>query len=753
MNLSLSLISLALASSHNVSGAIEHIEVSGQHQLPSASSELIGANIELNGAQLNELKAPTLGDTLDTLPGVSASHFGPSASRPQLRGFGAQRVVLATNAMAVRDMSSISADQLVPIEPFFADNIRVIKGATAVIPFGGEAMAGVVDVDDSRIPKQLSAWQAQEKVELQSGYNSASSLLAQTQGQQQGFAFNANILVRQRGDYKVPDSAKAPVCASWSELVTDVRLADHCQVKLASPQWQFNGEKWVDITPIDEQIISHYGLNDQGKVSNSSSYQTSGSIGGSQLLSEHQELGFAYSFGKANRGIPGFMHLGSATAPKVGQAADIRIYSSFHRVDGRYSQHFNTQSYLDYLEINGFYSQQRDDETLAGTSVNLFEVDALQLNPRIGFTWHDQAPASIGLQIERSEHRGEGSDNYLPEIEGKREALYLLQNLHLQALQLQFGARYDHIQYKPNLEGSYVPGRGQGANVQEREFHLQNYSVSMNYHPVPMWSLRASYTDAQRAPAINELYASNPHLALLIEEQGNTHLNVEQNRALEWGTRVTLGDLQLAATWFDNEYTDFTYLGNTGVNRGGVYVQEWRQADTDNQGYEITLDYSYTFTDWGVITLSAFTDSVKNTPRYQFDGSYDPFELDNFLNPDKAQEAEYWRRTMEGDSIPKTPANRTGLKLGWQYDGLRFTVNYTHHDKQQNVGKHERPSSSYVLLGFDASVVQPWLGDSGELFVNIDNITDEDARAHQSYLRFIAPLPGRSIALGLRARF
>lgn len=86
MNLSLSLISLALASSHNVSGAIEHIEVSGQHQLPSASSELIGANIELNGAQLNELKAPTLGDTLDTLPGVSASHFGPSASRPQLRG-------------------------------------------------------------------------------------------------------------------------------------------------------------------------------------------------------------------------------------------------------------------------------------------------------------------------------------------------------------------------------------------------------------------------------------------------------------------------------------------------------------------------------------------------------------------------------------------------------------------------------------------------------------------------------------------
>ncbi len=48
------------------------------------------------------------------------------------------------------------------------------------------------------------------------------------------------------------------------------------------------------------------------------------------------------------------------------------------------------------------------------------------------------------------------------------------------------------------------------------------------------------------------------------------------------------------------------------------------------------------------------------------------------------------------------------------------------------------------------------LGVSGmelELFVNASNLGDEEARKHTSFVKDIAPLPGRNYALGVRSRF
>lgn len=72
--------------------------------------------------------------------------FGSSSGRPQIRGFGGNRVKMLLNGTQVEDMSSVSEDQYIPIEPFLADSILVIKGPTAVIAYGGQAMAGIVDL-------------------------------------------------------------------------------------------------------------------------------------------------------------------------------------------------------------------------------------------------------------------------------------------------------------------------------------------------------------------------------------------------------------------------------------------------------------------------------------------------------------------------------------------------------------------------------------------------------------------------------
>jgi iron complex outermembrane receptor protein len=40
-----------------------------------------------------------------------------------------------------------------------------------------------------------------------------------------------------------------------------------------------------------------------------------------------------------------------------------------------------------------------------------------------------------------------------------------------------------------------------------------------------------------------------------------------------------------------------------------------------------------------------------------------------------------------------------------------------------------------------------------DLFVNGSNLRDEEARKHTSFVKDVAPLPGRNYAVGVRSRF
>jgi iron complex outermembrane receptor protein len=45
------------------------------------------------------------------------------------------------------------------------------------------------------------------------------------------------------------------------------------------------------------------------------------------------------------------------------------------------------------------------------------------------------------------------------------------------------------------------------------------------------------------------------------------------------------------------------------------------------------------------------------------------------------------------------------------------------------------------------------IGNDFVVFLKADNITDEDARVHSSFLKDSVPLPGRGISFGVRGSF
>ena len=101
--------------------------------------------------EITEAGAATLGDLLANEPGISESSFAAGASRPIIRGLDNFRVRVQENGIGSHDASALSEDHGVAIDPLSATRIEVVRGP-AVLRYGSEAIGGVVNVINNRIP-------------------------------------------------------------------------------------------------------------------------------------------------------------------------------------------------------------------------------------------------------------------------------------------------------------------------------------------------------------------------------------------------------------------------------------------------------------------------------------------------------------------------------------------------------------------------------------------------------------------------
>ncbi|WP_238139411.1 TonB-dependent receptor [Roseateles aquatilis] len=106
----------------------------------------------LSGDALTLKRGASLGDTLEGLSGVGSTYFGPNSNRPTLRGLDGDRVRMLSNSGASVDASSLSFDHALPVDPLVLTRIEVLRGAAA-LQYGGNAIGGVVNAMDNRIPR------------------------------------------------------------------------------------------------------------------------------------------------------------------------------------------------------------------------------------------------------------------------------------------------------------------------------------------------------------------------------------------------------------------------------------------------------------------------------------------------------------------------------------------------------------------------------------------------------------------------
>lgn len=146
----------------------------------------------------------SLGDALAGVPGVAATGFATGASRPVIRGFDANRVRILENGVGSFDVSEVGPDHGVPVDPLAAQRIEVVRGA-ATLRYGSQAIGGVVNAINNRVPLQLPDADFAGEASASYGINASAregSLLADAR--MGDFALHADGFVRRTEDYDTP---------------------------------------------------------------------------------------------------------------------------------------------------------------------------------------------------------------------------------------------------------------------------------------------------------------------------------------------------------------------------------------------------------------------------------------------------------------------------------------------------------------------------------------------------------------------
>ena len=181
---------------------LEAITVRANPLAPSVE-DVIAPVAVISGEELDARKGATLGDTVSQIPGVTTTYFGPGVGRPVIRGLDGSRVAVLGDGLGASDVSNVSQDHAVSIEPFLADQIEVLKGPSALL-YGSGAIGGVVNAADGRIPESALGVPVSGRLELRHdagshGFTGMGRLDAGTDA----FVVHADALYRDHADYEV----------------------------------------------------------------------------------------------------------------------------------------------------------------------------------------------------------------------------------------------------------------------------------------------------------------------------------------------------------------------------------------------------------------------------------------------------------------------------------------------------------------------------------------------------------------------
>jgi iron complex outermembrane receptor protein len=662
----------------------------------SETDVLQGTSI-LTGEELARELRPTIGETLARQPGVSASSFGPNASRPILRGFQGERIRVLTDGIGSIDVSNTSADHAVIIDPLLAERIEVLRGPSALL-FGSSAVGGVVNVVDTRIPRSVPA----NGYRLNGIANYGSAADERSGGMAGDVAVGEHLVLHADGSYLKTGDLRT----GKGYLLSDrARAAALSQVGL--PQ---DAEEPIDFAA---------SANLRRRLPNSAAETWTAGVGAA-IITDTGTLGVSYSHYDSLYGVP------IRYATEVGREQEApRIDVVQNRVDLRAEVNAGG-SFIDKIRLRAGQASYRHFELEEDNSVGTAFFNK-GLEGRLELVQADRGgwQGASGVQFFNRIFNVRGDEAFLPKNETNQTGLFTLQQYSVGRFKAEGGLRYEATSAAARTNaGDERFFRG------ERDFQAVSGSIGASYAVTDAVRFGLNLSHTERAPSAEELFANGGHAGTQAYELGNPDFRLEKSNGAEATMHVHGDGFSVDASAY---YTKFSnYISENQVDQGvceaaaapsGREVElpcfQYQQRDARYYGFEADASLR-------VATLGQYT-----------------------INADLL--GDYVRANIvDQGNVPRIPAARVLGGIEAQGDRLQGRVEVEHVFEQNRIAAFETPTDDYTMVNASIGFSPFGKGSKTSLLISANNIFDVEARRSASFLKDFAPLAGRDIRATLR---
>ncbi len=128
-----------------VSPIRQELTVTASAAKPETFLETFSPVLTLDATSLAGKQATSLGDVLDGEAGIHRRSFGPGSTRPVIRGFDGDRVLILMDGVRTGTLGAQSGDHGEPVDPQGLDRVEVVRGPGTLL-YGSSAMGGVVNM-------------------------------------------------------------------------------------------------------------------------------------------------------------------------------------------------------------------------------------------------------------------------------------------------------------------------------------------------------------------------------------------------------------------------------------------------------------------------------------------------------------------------------------------------------------------------------------------------------------------------------
>ncbi len=380
---------------------------------------------------------------------------------------------------------------------------------------------------------------------------------------------------------------------------------------------------------------------------------------------------------------------------------------------------------FEQLKVRFNYNDYRHNELTEHEIGTRFKNRELEGRAELAHTPIANWQGIMGIQLQNRDFSAKGEEAFVPPSLSQSAGLFMLEKRRWQRWQFEAGGRFERTMHNPHAE-----------LLQTRDFNLYSISAGGAWKFIDGYQIDLTATRGQRAPSTVALYANGFHVATNTFEQGDQALTKETSNNFDIALQKTAGMVTGKVNVFYNHVKDYIFQQSRDSNGDGIADRVNDEGVLDSHGAFLVQDFAQTRAKFYGLEAEAVVTL-----------------LPEMLNLRLFTDIVYGKLKDNGN-IPRLTPQRFGFDVDFKKNAWSANFNLTRVVKQDRVAVLETETPGYTSMSAEMSYhMKLTKSVNYTLFLQGRNLLDSDMRVNTSFLKDIAPLPGRAIVGGVRGSF